>query len=46
VEEKENQAPNKIEQCSIPSGLDGLGAREEGLSIDVYQPTEQLFGLA
>ena len=39
---EENQPVNNKEQWSrsFPNVLNGLGAREEGLSIDVYQTAE------
>ena len=31
---------NNKKLCSVPDVIHGLGAREEGLSIDVYQTAE------
>ena len=40
-----NQSVNNKELCSVPDVIDGLEAREEGLSIDVYQTAEHFFDL-
>ena len=34
------QSVNNKEQCSVPDIMHGLGGKEEGLSIDVYQTAE------